>query len=416
MPAAKVSSVKPALAGALSFILPTTEQTYLLRACLWPGESGRQAWARWQGHVSDPLGFLRQDDEGFKNLLPLLSVSLSDNGAAVDSAFQTCLRTAYLRDELRSKSYRRICRDVLGAFTAADIPTIVLKGAALADTVYRDPVLQHAHYLELLVKEDELYRAVNLLQSLGFASSNGNLNSNKQHVEIEHQTGLQLVLHHRLFRMPFYNVAAADLWARSEIQTIADVPARIMSPADNLLHVIGQPFCSPNHVLVRWVCDSWFIVHQFPNLDWNILLDCASRAHMALPLYVTLDYLAKDLHAPIPNDFLNRLREIAARTDTIGREAALFGARASVRGGFKTLLTSAGNWRERALIIKWILLPSLRYLQWVQQIRHSWLVPFYYVYRPLRYMTRRIWSFWKGRIRSSGLQKKSIAVLLGTRG
>jgi len=409
-------SPQPALSGVLSTILPTEEQTWLLRACLWSEEAGREAWAVWRDYVGDPVSFAKHDNAGVKNVLPLLSVSLKNNGVAVDSAFQTCLRTAYLRDELRAKVYRQICREVLTAYTEADISIIVLKGAALADTVYRDPVLQHAHYLELLVKEDELYRAVNLLQSLGFASSNGNLNSNKQHVEIEHQTGLQLVLHHRLFRMPFYNVAAADLWARSEIQTIADVPARIMSPADNLLDVCGHSFCSPNHELLRWVCDSWFIVHRYPNLDWNILLDCASRAHMALPLYVTLDYLAKDLHAPIPNDFLNRLREIAARTDTIGREAALYGARGSVRGGFKTLLTSASNWRERALIIKWMLIPSLRYLHRVQRTRHPWLLPLYYVYRPLRYIGRRIWSSCKSWIRSNGLQKKSRAVSLGSRG
>ena len=44
----------PALADALGSLLPTPEQTRLLRACLQRGEAGRQAWADWRSLVDDP--------------------------------------------------------------------------------------------------------------------------------------------------------------------------------------------------------------------------------------------------------------------------------------------------------------------------------------------------------------------------
>ena len=88
----------------------------------------------WLEQRSDPTPELREDF--IKSLLPLLFGALRRNGVAVDEAFLTVLRTASLREELRAKTYRRICRDVFAAFSTAGIPAIVLKGVALADTVY----------------------------------------------------------------------------------------------------------------------------------------------------------------------------------------------------------------------------------------------------------------------------------------
>ena len=53
----------------------------------------------------------------------------------------------------------------------AGISAVLLKGAALAETVYMLPVLQHSHYLDILFYDNDLSRAVALLPSLGFAQS-----------------------------------------------------------------------------------------------------------------------------------------------------------------------------------------------------------------------------------------------------
>jgi hypothetical protein len=43
----------PALADTLAVILPTREQTWLLRACLLSGDSGRAAWRTWTARAGD---------------------------------------------------------------------------------------------------------------------------------------------------------------------------------------------------------------------------------------------------------------------------------------------------------------------------------------------------------------------------
>jgi hypothetical protein len=166
--------------------------------------------------------------------------------------------------------------------------------------------------------------------------------------------------------MPFYNLSLEDIWERSQVQVVDGVPTRILSPADNLLHICGHAsYCTSRESLL-WVSDSWFIIDRYPDLDWDVLLDYARQSHLALQLSVTLGYLAEKLNAPVPTPFLNRSYAAASRVDTIEREAALLGAGAGIRGGIRSLLRVRGGWRARAFVVKWIFFPSPSYLRWVQ--------------------------------------------------
>jgi hypothetical protein len=111
MRAQNSSKSTPLLADTLSVLLPTPEQTLLLRACLLSGEAGRQAGDAWLSKKQE-LGDILKEDR-LKGLFPLLFSAFQRNGVEVDQAFLTILRTASLREELRAKTFRRICRQVL---------------------------------------------------------------------------------------------------------------------------------------------------------------------------------------------------------------------------------------------------------------------------------------------------------------
>jgi hypothetical protein len=142
-----------------------------------------------------------------------------------------------------------------------------------------------------------------------------------------------------------------------------------------------------------WVVDSWFIVDRCRELNWDLLLETAKRSHLALPLSVMLTYLAEELNAPIPGSFLHHLSAAACQVPSIDCELALFAARQSPRCGFRQLIRDTRNWRGRLYVIKWMLLPSASYTLWVSQLRHLWLLPLQYLYRPLRYVSARIRPF-----------------------
>jgi hypothetical protein len=379
---------KPLLSDTLSLLLPTPGQTLLLRACLLSSEAGRQAGEAWLQQKQELGDILKE--EGIKGLFPLLFSAFQRNGVAVDTAFLTILRTASLREELRAKTYRRICREVLSTFATAGIPLIILKGAVLADTVYANPALRHSHDIDILLAEPDPSHAIRLLSSLRFIPLRPPVDPERQDLQFVHESGLPLVLHRQPFCLPLYNATTADLWTRSQRQIIADIPASILSPPDQLLHVCGHATSCTSRESFRWVCDAWLLITRYPNLDWDTLLDSAQRSHLALLLSVTLRYLADELQAPIPSAFLDRLYLAASRASTIEREIALWGARAGTRGRFKTLLHLSDDWRSRLFVLKWIFLPSPTYLYSMQQFRPSWRLPFYYFSRPLGYIIRRM--------------------------
>jgi putative nucleotidyltransferase-like protein len=391
-----LSPLRPALAEALSVILPTPAETLLLRACLSSGDSARRAWEQWQNEFSD--GFLG-DNESVRKLRPLVFNAQNVHGLEIDKESQTYLRSAYLQEDLRSKIVRRICRDILMLLEKEGIPTIVLKGTALAETVYGNPVLRHCHDIDLLIRDQDMSRAMSLLLSIEFKEIDSKGKPGSNDCQLEHESGLPLELHTALFKLPYYNELLGETWKRSRNQVIADVQTKILAPADNLLHVCGHAFHESRRGSLRWVSDAWFIIDRHRDLDWDLLLDCGVRSHLALPLFVTLAYLAEELSAPIPSNFLDRLLAAASKSSATERELALFGARSAPQGSLVALYRRMRDWRGRAFMIQWLLLPTPTYLFMVEEARPSWPLPFHYIYRPLRYARYLIYSKFVGVLR-----------------
>ena len=288
------SSLTTTLPEVLSGILPTPEDTLFLRACLTPGESGKLASEAWLEQHQN-----RFKKEAIKAFLPLLLRATQKHGVKVDATFLTVLRTATLREELRTNTYKRICGDVFLALSDQTIPTIVLGGAALADTVYADPALRHSHDIDVLIPDMQFSRTGSLIASLRFKFVKVS-DAGSHHWEFKHASGLPLQLHSRLFQLPCYTPSFAELWSRSQNLLLAGVSVRTLSPADSLLYVCGHASYSGNRHSLRWASDAWFIIDRYPDLDWDLLLNYARRSRLTLSLSVMLRYLAEALDASIP--------------------------------------------------------------------------------------------------------------------
>ena len=381
----------PSLSRALSLVLPTQEQTLLLRTCLLPRDLARQAWGEWRSRYDGTeMGFVG-NSPSVRKLRPLLFNAFQQHDLQSDKKTQTYLRLAYLKEELRNKIFRQICRAVLQLLQREGFSAIVLKGTALAETVYGNPVLRHCHDIDILLPEDELNRAANLLPSVGFQRVDPTVQPRNPQVRMEHESELPLELHSGLFEVPYYNTISSEIQARSQSRLIAGIPVKILTPSDSLLHVCGHASHSASRQSLRWVADAWFIIDRHPDLDWELLLDCIRRSHLALPLSVMLGYLARNLDASIPSNFLSRLSATASQSRPIERQLALRGTRSDGGGNLRELFKRTTNWRERVFVIQWLLFPSPRYLSWVDQI-HPYLLPFHYIYRPLRYGQSRLQS------------------------
>jgi hypothetical protein len=386
---------KPPLSDPLSFLLPTQEETALLQVCLGGRETAQAVWQRWYDPASKS-GMSLLKSPAVKKLRPLLFKAVQSHDLHTDKQGLTLLRTAYLKEELRSAAVRGICRDVLWLLKKEGMAPVVLKGMALAETVYSNPVLRHCHDIDLLLPQEEISRASGLLRHLGFHLPGAAPETKSRSIKMVHESELPIELHSALFEVPYYESPLPQILSRARTSMVAEVPSRILAAPDALLHVCGHASYSAKRPSLRWVTDAWFITTRHPDLDWDLLLERIRGSRLALPLSVMLRYLATDLHAPIPADFVERLCAAASRAKSMERQLALRGARAAGQGSLPELFEKAISWRDRALLMQWLLFPSPRYLSWVDQIQPSWKLAIHYVYRPLRFAAWQIPSFVRG--------------------
>ncbi len=339
--------------AVLSAILPTSDETLLLCACLLSGDAGRRSWDMWCERVGDPRTVLSEGDGGLRRLLPLVVAALHRNGVRAAPPLRTYLHAAYLRERLRSRAYRRVCGSVIGTLGDHGVAAIVLRGAALAETAYPEPELRHCHDVDILVRTAELPRTARLLVAHGFTRCRSR-GPGWRDVTLRDETGLPLVLHGAPFQIPYYDLPFDDIWARGRTKTIAGVPARIPSASDHLLHVCGHASYSPSRASLHWVCDAWGILERDDSVDWTLLFDAAVKARLAMPLFPMLGYLRDALDVPIPASLLGALQEVASRTDAEGIEAALLGVALGSRHHLRRAFALAPGWRARGILARLI--------------------------------------------------------------
>jgi hypothetical protein len=372
----------------LSLLLPTAAQTDLLRACLWSGAAASEAWSRWEQAIGGAERVATPPDAATKGLLPLLHRAMRYNTIAVAPPIRAALGAAALVEAQRDQAYRRTCTRALETLAAASVPSLVLKGAAIAEMVYPEPTLRHSHDVDLLVGMADLDRAAGALRRAGFAASPVGQGRGATTYRVVDRSGLPIELHDRLFRLSFYAPPLAEVWARSRPCRIGACQAFTLSPADQLAQVCGQAACCRSRDSLRWVCDAWYLIERASALDWEVLLQIAAASRLSLPLAAQLEYLRINLEAAIPAAVRERLADHAARAGRTERDIALFCVRAGARGTLRNLFCAAPDWSDRVELLRWMLLPSPDSLRRGPPLRYPRLWRLEYVARPGRYLLR----------------------------
>lgn len=377
--------MRPALSDTLTVLLPTEQDTLLLRACLCSPDAAREAWRAWLDVAGGPEEKLSQPRPALVHLLPLLYVAARRCNVEVEGEFAFHLRAAYVREGMRSEAYRGILRKVLRILEDEGIDLTVLKGAALAGTVYDDWALRHCHDIDLLVHETEQASARRALQDAGMRQQYER-SPMPRGGRFLHDSGLPIELHTDLFEHPFYRCGAADMAGRRQMVDIDGILVRVLSPSAAVLHVCGHASYSGSRSSLRWATDAWSIAAKCADLDWDAFLWDTTRVKLALPLHVMFEYLATQLGAPIPRPVLQSLAHDAARAGPRAREAVLFG----VHGTHRQLRKATHEWRSRGLLLRWWLFPSPSCLRWEYGARSRSGILLLYIERIVRHVVRRV--------------------------
>lgn len=282
----------------------------------------------------------------------------------------------------------------LRALADAGVAVIVLKGAALAVTVYRDVALRPMVDVDVLIRSADRETACRALQALGYVPVRaeprpGALLAHESEVELRkpgpHPVSLDV--HWSLFDSPHHQqrIAMDWFWDSAEPATIAGVPALVLGPEAQILHLCGHLMLHhAGHGLVWWVDVVEVIRAHAERIDWDELLTQARRSDLHVPVRHVLLELAQHWQAPVPGPVLTRLAsERASRADTwvFGQ---LTRARRSAGRRFWTDLAGMSDWRTRWRFALANLFPSRAYMRERYGIGHPLLLPLYYPYRWLR--------------------------------
>ncbi len=313
------------------------------------------------------------------------------------------LRTDYLKaggsNLLIYRELARILTAIYRESSKERQPTVVLlKGAALATTLYPELALRPMTDVDLLLPRDAIDRSERAVRSLGYREIGPEMSPGFSR-EVRFQVALKggprgyviAELHWRLvggegdWRSPKLDWfwSQTEPWEMTGESCPSEFPAaRQLSPTAHLLYLAAHLMLQHGGASARllWLYDLHLMMTQCGGrLDWAELCLRASEFRWAAALRAALDRSQDIFDTPIPEgvlDALARDSDLEARALVVSKSDP---GRTRATGMWYYLRSL--DWPRRRRLLASVLWPTPEYLRWRYRPRPKWLWPFCYPYR-----------------------------------
>jgi len=309
------------------------------------------------------------------------------------------LASEYYRTAAQNMLLYQALDPILAALQTAGVPVIVLKGAALANTLYPDPALRPMTDLDLLVRQVDFDHAEACLRDLGYRVGYPEMSPgfNQRvgfHIYLEStpDQASAVELHWGLVagqadvRTPdmgwFWGQAEEWVEAMEEGDKGRNPMTMVFNPTAQLLYMAAHLMLQHGEAQARllWYYDLHTLVSQCATkVDWDQLVQAAISFGWGAALYRALAGAQARFHTPFPGQLLQRLAEMvpeAARQVAIGP----ISARTTADNAWDAILT-AKSWRSRLRLAWRLLMPSSTYMRWRYCSKSKYLWVLFYPYR-----------------------------------
>lgn len=272
------------------------------------------------------------------------------------------------------------------------IPVIVLKGMALAISLYPDPALRPMNDIDLLAPADRFEEAVARLLEHGYGFGAHELvpgfvarfSHHAVLIEPETRPPLPIELHKTLPFLPAPAAAAVMtwFWQRQQPHVLAGFPIAVFDPTAQLLHLAVH--LSYQHAgvqaLLIWQHDIDLLWRRFGGeIDWDSVAAIAQVARWEAGLSLALNTTANRFGSPLPASVLAWLstpRQQLSGYRTVNR----LGDHGTRSLGMVETLRFLPRSQRPAYLLAY-LIPSAAYMQGRYQLSPPWLLPLAYPYR-----------------------------------
>jgi hypothetical protein len=229
-----------------------------------------------------------------QGLAPLVYHHLGAFGDLCPTEAKRSLRLLYLRHLHRNTILIQTLTETLGALTDAGINVLVLKGAALCQTIYADHGLRPMRDIDLLVSKDQGTPAQKALIALGFTESSAPRPLDHFHLPSLHKTvdgvAVCIELHTDLFPRcpPYYRHADFDELAhRSFNLQVGGQACTCLNHTDMLWHLfehgLHMPLTYEPFKLIAVADIITLVESKHAEIDWQRLDKENPHIRKALP-------------------------------------------------------------------------------------------------------------------------------------
>lgn len=243
----------------------------------------------------------------------------------IPAAARDAVEVAHFDNAVRQTRVLADLEGLAGILDGIDVPWIVVKGPAVAETLFPDRSLRDYLDLDVLVPRQRLAQVLDALESSGAVLLDRNWPLIAQQMRGELSWilpgGTLLDLHwalvhdrrkRRVFRLP-----TEEYLARSRTLTSGGVRFPAAGAEDQLIHVAVHALITGGYRL-SWLKDLQLGASAAPN--WDSVVERSRQWRVAGPVAIMLDRAATALNAPVPQAVTSSLlpgmgwRQLSAAT------------------------------------------------------------------------------------------------------
>ena len=328
---------------------------------------------------------------------PLLYRKLSRSGNLSSLPKETCnfLRLIYAGTSIQNQIIFKELEILARLFHEAGIAVVALKGVCLALTVYPDIGLRPMGDVDLLVPKEKLAKTVEIAKSLDYQIAIPEVSPGIRDL-IHHEICLQksgahsivLELHHSLVADKTYSYGVSVDWFWEQIELLKPLSSKMRFENLLMLTPEAQVLYAASHAMLqhggsntplRWFYDvDCLIRHYEERMDWELLLSQAKSFEWGSALDAFLSQTIAYFDTPVPDRVCASLSESPDRHQGLVALKQTYPATHILAKGQRLLSL---NLYGRIRLILALLFPSPSYMRWRYQLKSSWLLPIYYLFR-----------------------------------
>jgi len=266
--------------------------------------------------------------------------------------------------------------EVIRILEDSDIPVIVLKGAALLETVYPDPGLREMADIDLLVHPSDLKKCENILRGLNFSlAPTGELHYFKREGEFL----AQIDLHWEIW----YLKELKEIWQSAIKTKVGGVETLIMSPEDTMIYTISHSAVHHGMFSPTWTDDVLRLINYYKEIDWEEIIEKVYRYNLVVPVFhffTRLNEWNKD--SLIPLNVIKRLTPpLSKKVESVFFSLVLNNPPMGNIGHILHLSLEKGLYGKIKFLIRF-LFPPLSFLKRRYNLSNNYKACFYYLIRP----------------------------------